>query len=206
MDFSNQQRSGNMWARDLEFQRKLRAESEAREAARQAEKAEKAKIRAKQTKGRLQAIFTNPNDNPTPGANYGPNKPEDVKKAFAETQANTESQWANDKGVVGPTGSEGDWFFKKFFNNPSSSGFGENQEFAAQHDMQATDASLQANSWGRKVDYKVANVASAVAGVAVIKLGGGVNTSLKVTKGIFGALAFDVRSGYYGGGGASGGW
>jgi hypothetical protein len=169
------------------------------------ELAAKAKIRAKQTKGRLISQYTNPNDNPTPGANYGKNKPEDLKKAVAATQANTDSQWAKNGGVVGPTGSEGNWFFNQF-NTPTSPGYGENQDFAAQHDMQATDADLQAQGESRRWDYNRANAISAAAGVAVLKVTGSNKKALAVTKGIFKFYGFSVRGDYYSGGGASGSW
>jgi hypothetical protein len=206
MDFSNrdqalaaaQQRSGNMWAGDIERHRKLRAEYAAREAQIKA-------TNEKQTKGRLISQYTNPNDNPTPGADYGPNKPEDLKKAVAATQANTQSQWAKNAGVVGPTGSEGNWFFNQF-NTHTNPGFGENQVFAAQHDMQATDADLQARTPEQRWDYARANAISAAAGVAVLKATGSNKKALAATKKIFKFYGFSVRNDYYSGGGASGSW
>ena len=166
--------------------------------------AELAEARAKQTKGRLISRYTNPNDNPTPGADYK-KSPEDVKKAFADTQAHTQSQWQGNEGVVGPTGSEGNWFFKQF-NTPTSRDFGGNQDFAAQHDMQATDADMQAKGWAQRWNYKRANIISAAAGMAVQKATGSTKASLAVTKGIFKFYGFSVRNDYYSGGGASGGW
>ena len=150
-----------------------------------ARKAQTKAMNEKQTKGRLLSTYTNPNENPTPNANYGNSTPDDLKKAFDETQANTTNQFQNNAGVVGPTGSEGNWFFNQF-NTTTNPNYGENQDFAANHDMQATDADMQAKSLGQRWDYKRANVISAAAGMAVLKVTGDKKKALKVTKGIFG--------------------
>src|SRR5580704_10071296 len=94
------QRAADGWTQEIELERRMRAEQAARDAATKA-------LNETQTKGRLLSTYTNPNENPTPGANYGNSTPADLKNAFDATQANTTSQFQNNVGVVGPTGSEG---------------------------------------------------------------------------------------------------
>ena len=203
MDFSNRDqaladaraRAGNGWDAQAELMRRKRAEYEAKEAQIKA-------MNETQTKGRLLSTYTNPNENRTPGANYGDKTDDDLKKAFDETQANTTNQFQNNKGVVGPTGSEGNWFFNQF-NVTTNPNYGQNQDFAANHDMQATDADLQAEGVDRKNSYSIANQISAAVGMSVLKWTGDSKKALKVTKGIFEAYGFSVRNDYYSGGGAA---
>jgi hypothetical protein len=187
-----QQRAGNGFAADVERDRKIRAQYAAREAKTKA-------MNETQTKGRLLSTYTNPNENPTPGANYGNSTPADLKNSFDATQANTTSQFQNNAGVVGPTGSEGNWFFNRF-NTQTSEDYGPNQDFAANHDMQATDADLQAKTPSQRWDYKRANVYSAAVGMSVLKATGDVKKSLRATKKIWNFYGFSVRDNYYSGG------
>src|SRR5262245_5795110 len=101
------------------------------------------KARSNGTIAQLIIQHKGPNTSPTPGADYGDNKPEDVTKAFNETHDHAIRQWQAGKGVVGPTGSE-DWLSP--LNNPHTTGYEGNQNFAYQHDLQATDAELQAKT------------------------------------------------------------
>jgi hypothetical protein len=192
------QRAADGITEDIELEKKLRAEQAARDAKTKA-------LNETQTKGRLLSTYTNPNENPTPGADYGKSTPADLKNSFDDTQANTTSQFQNNTGVVGPTGSENNWFFNQF-NTTTNPDYGPNQDFAANHDMQATDADMQAKTWEQRWDYNRANVYSATAGMSVLKATGDPKKALKVTKKIFKFYGFSVRNDYYSGGGASGSW
>ncbi len=149
-------------------------------------------VRKSGTKARLIAEKKNgPNTDPTPGADYKGKSGEDLKKALGETQAHSMSQWQADQGVVGPTGSEGNAFFGHL-NSPDNQSYEANQNFGYQHDMQATEAELQAETPKEKLDYKVANAVSATYGFFVLKVTGSNRLALKTTKWIWGNYGFPV--------------
>src|SRR5437773_267345 len=125
-----------------------------------------AQAKSNGTRGRLISQHKSPNKDPTPGANYGTHNLTDLDKAFNETHDHAISQWQAGSGAVGPTGSEDAWYLKNF-NRPSNSAYEANQNFAYQHDMQATDAELQAKTPEEKKAYEWANKKSAVEGMWV---------------------------------------
>ncbi|AKT42940.1 hypothetical protein [Chondromyces crocatus] len=154
-----------------------------------------AQVAANGTKGRLITEHKGPNTDPTPGADYKGKSPDDLKKAFGETHAHSIRQWEAGQGVVGPTGSEGNWFYGGF-NKPSNSAYELNQKFGYQHDMQATDAELQAKTPEEKKAYASANRDSAIEGFWVLKRTGDLNKAMKRTKEIFDKAGFPVRESY----------
>lgn len=147
------------------------------------------------TKARLITQHKGPNKDPTPGANYKDHNIDDLKKSFGETHDHSISQWQAGKGVVGPTGQEGSWFFSGF-NTPSNSAYEANQNFGYQHDMQATDADLQAKTPEERKAYDKANYESAKSGFWVLKTSGDLKKSLKRTQEIFREHGFIVRESY----------
>jgi hypothetical protein len=144
------------------------------------------------TKARLEAEKKKgPNTDPTPGADYKGKSKEELTKALGETHNHAISQWQAGQGVVGPTGSEGNSFFGGL-NSPHNSAYEANQNFGYQHDMQATEAELQAQTPEEKRNYKVANAVSATYGFFVLKVTGSNRLALKTTKAIFGNYGFPV--------------
>ncbi len=130
----------------------------------------KVKAQINGTKARLITEHKGPNTEPTPGAEYQSDA--DLKKALGETHAHSISQWQADSGVVGPTGQEDTWKFSWANRPANTSGFEENQNFGYQHDMQATDAELQAKTPEQKKAYAEANYESAKKGFWVLKTQG----------------------------------
>ena len=145
------------------------------------------------TKARLISQHKGPNKERTPGADYGPKNQDDLDKAFQETHDHAINQWQAGDGVVGPSGSEG-WF--PGFNDPDKTSYESNQNFAYQHDMQATDAELQALTPEQKKAYKWANIKSAAEGMWVLKRTGDLNKALAKTQQVFGDAGFKVGTNY----------
>ena len=154
-----------------------------------------AKIASNGTKARLITQHKGPNTDPTPGANYGKHNLTDLENAFNETHAHSLSQWQAGQGVVGPTGSESNWLYSGF-NSPLNSGYEGYQNFAYQHDMQATDADLQHRTPEEQKEYDKANRNSALAGMYVVQTTGDVNKALAKTQEVFRNHGFIVRQSY----------
>ncbi len=144
------------------------------------------------TKARLITEHKGPNTEATPGADYQSDA--DLKKALGETHAHSISQWQAGSGVVGPTGEEDSWKFS-WANKPHTDGYTENQNFGYQHDMQATDAELQAKTPEQKKAYADANYESAKKGFWVLKTQGP-DQAMKRTQEIFKEHGFTVREHY----------
>jgi hypothetical protein len=147
------------------------------------------------TRARLIIQHKAPNTSPTPGADYGDKTQADRDKAFQESHDHAISQWQAYKGAVGPTGSEGGLPYS-VYNDPDKTAYESNQQFAYQHDMQATDADLQANTPERRKAYEKANRKSAVEGMFVL-LGGGTNEeAMAKTQKVWGDADFKVGTNY----------
>jgi hypothetical protein len=154
-----------------------------------------ARVRANGTKARLISQHKGPNTDPTPGANYGTHSTADLEKAFNESHAHAASQWQAGGGAVGPTGGENVWYLRGF-NRPTNSGYEANQNFAYQHDMQATDADLQAKTPEEREKYEKANKKSAVKGMWVLKRTGDLHKAMAKTQRVFRDHGFIVRQNY----------
>ena len=159
------------------------------------ERRAQAEVAANGTIARLITQHKGPRVDPTPGADYGKHDPKELEAALKETHAHAIEQWQARKGVVGPTGSEDNPFFS-WFNRPTSSSYEANQLFAYHHDMQATDAELQANAMWQKRRYAEANSDSAMAGMLVLKATGDVDAALRTTRNMFKVQGFSVRTKY----------
>jgi hypothetical protein len=155
----------------------------------------KAKARANGTKGRLITQHPGPNTEFTPGADYTGQSSDAMKKALGETHAHSIRQWQAGKGVVGPTGIEDNSLYGQF-NNPESPSYELNQQFGYQHDMQATDAELQARTPEQKEAYASANKWSAAKGFVVLTQTGDLKQAMKRTREIFQDYGFRVRESY----------
>lgn len=152
-----------------------------------------AKAKSNGTRAYLIAQHKGPDTSPTSGADYGENSPEKVAKSFNDTHDHAISQWQAGKGAVGPTGKEG---YFPAFNDPTHDAYQRSQEFAYQHDMQATDAELQAHTPEQKKKYADANWESAKQGMWVLVKGGTLKESLAKTQQIFKDAGFPVRQNY----------
>jgi hypothetical protein len=175
-------------AKDAEYQ----ADAQARYRQRQEEDFD-----SNGTIARLITTHKPPITAPTPGADYGKNTPTDLANAFNGQHAYALNQWQAGKGVVGPNGHEGEALFAGY-NDPKefSGGYGDSQDFAYQHDLQAWDASLQAKTPEEQQAFDKANRDSAVAGMLVLKTSGSVKKALAKTKQVFGESGFTVRENY----------
>jgi hypothetical protein len=147
------------------------------------------------TRARLISQHKGPITSPTPGADYGERKPDELGKAFNDTHNHAVSQWQAYRGAVGPTGGEDVWYLRGF-NDPDKTAYESNQQFAYQHDMQATDAELQANTPERREAYEKANVKSAKAGMWVLMRGGTHEQAMARTQQVFKDAGFAVRQNY----------
>ena len=145
------------------------------------------------TPARLCTMHKNPNTAPTPGANYGTHTPAELADGLNAQSAYACKQWQAGQGVVGPSGSEGNWFYGPF-NSTTNSNYERNQAFGYQHDLQATDASQQTSQTGNS--YSTANISSATQGMMVLKATGDLNKALKKTQEVFDSYGFKVQKVY----------